>query len=555
MPSLANILTDTFLATADPACKSQTPPTADPWTGALTYPLGKDTDTQRIWTYTYHPPTTTSGPKVTNLYCRVREFSNRLHKVAETITWGPVKVHLTRGGKLVGDDLPLTSKYVLEHYNSAGGAVTEAKAAASRFWKLEAQTDVSFQTVYGYHWYPDGYPAGDPEARVQPLPPAPSVKWANPGAEDFMPNPGSVPPPPEVGASGGTVVVRPIRVIVVVSLMCNKERKDWEPGKTIGAARLYPLIMVMADHDLKLVDATVTLDRPLQCLDNGAACHPEAPSEVGAVLFTDSNTASGALPTWDGIFDYFDVNAKSGTYKVVRRDRWQDGRQGDPAWVQNQEAWGIADGGAPYTIIQTPHPVQKKGFQGEFDNLHIAPRMVGKAKYKPYVDQASWRLESIVMAPFCLHDCLHVHWRWGTGGPPGAPFASSKHLNGWAGTDKPLAVKGNPLVPQNQDVFLTLRNGGSGFSVFTQAYDCKAGAWQVVFHNGAAYGVSIGGFGELARAAPELLPPIIDGITGRIPWPEFYWHLRFTGFPPHDGKSKVLVERLRINDLAKLRDL
>ena len=58
------------------------------------------------------------------------------------------------------------------------------------------------------------------------------------------------------------------------------------------------------------------------------------------------------------------------------------------------------------------HSVRKLGGQGEFDNLHIAPRMTVKPdllKLNPKLQG----LDSIVMAPFCIHDCFHMHWRWG----------------------------------------------------------------------------------------------------------------------------------------------
>ena len=75
------------------------------------------------------------------------------------------------------------------------------------------------------------------------------------------------------------------------------------------------------------------------------------------------------------------------------------------------------------------------------------------------------------------------------------------------------------------------------------------------FHDGLSYGISIGTFGTLPRSAPEPSPAIIDGVTPLTPWPEFYWHLRPSGFEPHDGKKAEFFERLKINDLAKLEDL
>jgi hypothetical protein len=562
VPSLSKILEDTYLLTADPAAKPSRGPSATQ--SLATWTKGTDPETNRIWSFELAMPTTSTGPKVTKLKCRTREFNDKANLVAEEISWSPIKVKYKVAGKDVAVELPLTSNFMLRHFNSDEGHVDDAKAASSKFWKLGARTDVSFQTVFGYHCYPGGPPLGGDV--VQPISPGVNVE-----ADTFMPSKDPLAPwkftpaPPQ----GAIIKVQPIRIIVVVSLLLCKEKQNWDPAGTIGAARLYPYVMVMGNHDLEVVEARYALHRPARGL-TGANCHADAPGEVGSVLFTDSNYGQGLTeptPYWNRIFDYFQLDVRGGAYKVVRRDRTTNDREPKGATgVINQWSESTFEGlydGWSYKKMTSPHPVKKKKYQGEFDNLHIAPRMVLKGvKLQPHVE-SSWGMDNIAMAPFCLHDCLHVHWRWGASKPPGF---DDLHLKGWSEDGKPYAAESAPMVPPNQDVTLTLQDGNS-YEVLTRAYKEKgfgeAGDWQVLFHNGAAFGVWIGKFGDAGRLAPEDPPTLIEGVTGYLPWPAFYWHLRYGGYPKHGGSGGVaetaatFYERLSFmpGDLTKLRDL
>ena len=88
------------------------------------------------------------------------------------------------------------------------------------------------------------------------------------------------------------------------------------------------------------------------------------------------------------------------------------------------------------------------------------------------------------MAPFCAHDCFHMHWRW-----------SDNHNNepgtfGW-GPVKPCSEVGRALVPWNQDVFIQLL-GHAEFSYIAQAHGVPKDAWQPFCHHGGGYAVRVG---------------------------------------------------------------
>jgi hypothetical protein len=130
------------------------------------------------------------------------------------------------------------------------------------------------------------------------------------------------------------------------------------------------------------------------------------------------------------------------------------------------------------------------------------------------------------MAPFCAHDCLHLHTRW------------SDNLNdtqatwGWGG-GRPCMEKGRPMVPENQDVYLVLLSDHA-ISYLASADHPPVDAWQVFCHHGAGYGLSIGDPVKIAKT----LAPLMDRVhleDGLNPlkrtyiggWALFYWRLRY----------------------------
>jgi hypothetical protein len=178
--------------------------------------------------------------------------------------------------------------------------------------------------------------------------------------------------------------------------------------------------------------------------------------------------------------------------------------------------------------------VRKIQRQADFDSIHLAPRMIADkalAEEKALTDP-KWQLSNIVMAPFCEHDCLHTHWRWGemwtsplikplvANFTPLAGFGASTDPK-FRGVGKPCQVIGHTMAPLNQKVEIAFNAKGTGFTYTATAEPAEAGVWQVTNHHGSAY----------ALAIAEKLK--VDGISRIIAFrgldriSELYWNMRF----------------------------
>ena len=132
-------------------------------------------------------------------------------------------------------------------------------------------------------------------------------------------------------------------------------------------------------------------------------------------------------------------------------------------------------------VIPLRGKIVKTAGQGEFDNLHIAPKMVVRPQYvtsKRIPKEKLLGLDRITMAPFCFHDCLHMHVRWGAGD-------NDAQNRGWRDEETPNALAGAPLVPTNQKVTLNLLSPTS-FEYIAEAQGVRAGTWQIMLHDGPA---------------------------------------------------------------------
>jgi hypothetical protein len=193
-----------------------------------------------------------------------------------------------------------------------------------------------------------------------------------------------------------------------------------------------------------------------------------------------------------------------------------------------------------------PRVVKKVPRQGEFDNIHMAPKMKLPAAILRKLP-SNWPRDA-TMAPFCVHDCFHLHWRWGK--PHQLAPNGPKWVLGWSG-DTPYREAGAPMVPPNQDVSIKM------LSACSMAYTARinapvAGRWQIVMHHGAAYALSY-------TLLPNWLPYLNDGLTpdlqgevlGEGKWANFYWHLRYA-FAQHPLRSldptDFLANRLGARD-------
>jgi len=143
------------------------------------------------------------------------------------------------------------------------------------------------------------------------------------------------------------------------------------------------------------------------------------------------------------------------------------------------------------------------------------------------------------MAPFCVHDCFHLHWRWGR---PYASGMSPKHTRGWS-HDTPYSEPGAPMVPPNQDVSIRLLSASS-LAYTARIHAPVVGRWQIVMHHGAAYALSGPSGADALQFLNDVLTTDLLGETsseGR--WANYYWHLRYVR-SPHPLRSLAPTEHL-----------
>jgi hypothetical protein len=253
---------------------------------------------------------------------------------------------------------------------------------------------------------------------------------------------------------------------------------------------------------------------------------------------------------WDNLFAYYSIDPKpGGTLTVV-----------DPARRVNRHVSGVSYG---------QHLVNDKDFgkrdmnflkvtgQGDFDNVHIAPQMIPPplvirlAEKDKKSEDLRKSLKATAMAPFCVHDCLHMHWRWSSD-------VGDIHNRGWK-DGVPYSGMGTALVPENQMVRVQILSQYSIRYIAEVTGDRRfgdgpvpAGKWQVVLHHGAAYALSIGADGVLAKEKMKIMingpaqsdihdvgdkeyagvknwvrgdEVFLEGEAGS--WAMFYWHLRY----------------------------
>ena len=169
----------------------------------------------------------------------------------------------------------------------------------------------------------------------------------------------------------------------------------------------------------------------------------------------------------------------------------------------------------------------------------IAPGSFIRHYFSKHNDDPSFK--NIAMAPFCIHDCLHTHWRWGS-------HFTTKQSKGWDGS-VPYAKAGAPLVPANQKITMSMPHL-HGFRYKAEISTAiPPGQWQVVNHHGSAYALSIDMKGTMAKA---LLGVSFEESADDFDWSwaMFYWHLRY-GYAPDGLLGHKIVERIHVTDLTK----
>ena len=361
------------------------------------------------------------------------------------------------------------------------------------------------------------------------------------------------------------------RILVVLSLTCTRERSDFDPVSVVGMARIYPHLMVKASIPLSKIDASIRYNRPEKTTkfyeagrDMTKTCcarYDASDNVVNALFVTDVNhndsVVPGPLPFWSNMFSYYQPAA----FDALGRERFHMVRT-DRLAARSDSTTGISR-----DVVLGPSAmdtISKVSRQGEFDNLHLAPllRLVGVKEVafprpnaasgdlvKLPVDREHLRLDQISMAPFCAHDCLHTHWRWGA-------FADERWNLGWDETG-PYRVAGAPMVPVNQDTWIWLRSRHQmTYHVVVgedPAHEIRPGVWQVLMYHGSGFVAGI--TKELVNLAASVAfeafgapPYFFDAEDNRILSPSstalLYWRARY-GAILDDGGAVWVIERIR----------
>lgn len=380
--------------------------------------------------------------------------------VLQNVRWGPVEIE----DPSTGDSLtiPLDGVMLVRRTFLPQGRVD----GSNPMWPLPGHVDASLQLVFACE-----QDFADPSNFLPPTEQA--------MAEDgFMPDPG--------GSAGGA----PLRILICCELVLWKERSDFEPLGILSAARIHPSVLLISNQVLSKAAVTVKLTRP----PTSGMTDPSKDNGVGSALFTDTNDNSARLtflteilksqlipldvsvpdtPLWDNLFDYYLVDAPAASSFVVV----------DPA-LSPREITGAIQTLGMVTGSYTAMPFNKVARQGAYDNVHLAPKMIASA---PLLAP-----DPITMAPGCIHDCLHIHWRWGGmwGSSTLSWLPNNLGLKGWDATGLPYRVFGAPQVPTNQRVAIVLVDPRS-MDYTASLLTVPAGTWQYVFHHGGAYSVAI----------------------------------------------------------------
>ncbi|MFO0608221.1 MAG: hypothetical protein U0324_33960 [Polyangiales bacterium] len=462
-------------------------------------------------------------------------------------------------------DLPLTTTYLVDQIfaHDASSSSYEEWVAHTRhahafkdLWPLEVAVSSGLAVVFAYELrFRSGAAMSTGACDIAPvtLDPTSDHFFAEPFVRPLLKDPAPVPltTPPAMTAQPGsgrvaTSYLASYRVAIVVSLTLCREVADFEPGHLVGMCRWFPHVMVLSSLPFDHVLSSIALERPAK---SGTQHWQPGPSAydaekmgttMGSLLVADSNhrpadtwlrlltrTAAGAIPAWDSLFTHVDV-APAGEYVAV-----------DPSKISVRP---VTAGRRHPAGVQTANTFYKAPRQGEFDNLHMAPQMLFPTGY-------GLPSAGVLMAPICIHDCFHLHWRWSACDEP----APNK---GWSADWKPHALSGAPLVAPNQKVWINLPSPNL-LEYTALAARSHANQWQVFCHHGGAYAVEggwddwaragavIGGANVLDGAWPQATlrasnPPQTASVSN---WVAFYYVLRYWIDPSNPSNH---VERLQL---------
>lgn len=452
-------------------------------------------------------------------------------------------------------ELPLTQDFVAGRWWIGMGEIPEMP---SGLWQLESKLDVSLLVAFAYE---------EVDGAVIPI----SRADIDAMGESFMPRARLMPACLDfiaVDDASARICVGNSRYVALVSLTTCRERPDFAPGELVGFGRFYPHVMVMGTADAKRVEVSIRIERPASAMTHG---DPEMQHEIKSLLVADANRNHSEtafvvpdlpVPVTSNIYDYYVTDAheylrarqpvrlSSEERAALPRGRWiyhEDAETQRPGEVTLADArFESARRLEPCVrrLGGDAEPIRKTARQGQFDNLHIAPRMRFEFDHVA-IDRPLQKLEfrDVVMVFVCMHDCIHMHVRW-------AAFSSVKPTLGFS-EGRPYSKAGAPAVPENQTVFASFPSDHA--LVYRAVADgCTAGEWQVFCHHGAGYAIAEWPH-PMSRAMLTLLSTAVHVLADApfpifpsmpLSWPAFYWRCRWTGDP--SGRD-IPMERLDFN--------
>jgi hypothetical protein len=471
--------------------------------------------------------------------------------VCESIEWNNISVTYL-GTSYVLD--VSREEFVLNHYSHRSPVAGKVLRSEQQRLYLEAEVDRGILIVYGFRLDPSNktvhkFDKPDLAACEAENFMPPKIPWLLRAAADGWKRVQTLSSP----SGQETVYTIPTpRVIVCIELICCAPRADYSPGGVVEMVRLYPRIFLRSNVKLDSASGQVHMKRlgkptlldpsTNAAIDHqhgatSAAGHDEMNNDMNVLFTTERNWTEppGLLPpslVWNNLFSYFDALPEAGAPLVMVAPHLQL-RSVSVYWLATDWYRPPADPKAGYrpgltgVNVYKPSPITKLRRQGAFDNVHIAPSMRWDTSDRPWINK-------IIMAPFCIHDCFHMHWRWGENFGP----LEEIHLRGWD-DDLPYMVSGAPMVPLNQTVkvsFTTEANpkahnpGEPPFASITLTYEAEAKGidpskgWQIFVHHGCAYPY------KLTRLAAKL-GAAADNVFGQGTWPgswaAYYWGLRY----------------------------
>jgi hypothetical protein len=369
--------------------------------------------------------------------------------VLDRVRWEDPTITLPGGVKAT---LPLRPAFLLGSFHSTRGHLG---TAAHPIWRLESDQDLGTAVVFGFEL-------------ADPTHPVPLTRL-----DEF---------------GKGVRASRAPRVLVCCELVVCQARADFEPGGILGAGRVYPIAEILTDVGADL-DMAVFLERPDHSpMDHGwygggrhlTGLFSDRNIDQGLVAFATAAATghAGPVPTWENMFDYAERNATRAAVHAVVVNPALTGTR-----VNTVERETLDRLHGSYA----PSPVSKVPRQGEFDNVHFAPQMQVElsARSLPGLGTVFSGLGplGVTMAPVCVHDCFHLHWRWGKG------YTKTYNL-GW-GPAGPYTEAGAPMVAPNQRIEIDVPAGRAALTYRAIATAQPAGQWAVVMPHGAAYAIDL----------------------------------------------------------------